>query len=474
MSDYLVELGANPTARHAMKKMGLPLSLPQKLSRSRDPWNERPLADLPILVHHSQRSQLAPHLGRFLGKRGADITVLGDEEKASPYEDLGEAFGRPVKLEATEGLSPYGLIFDATGIEEPSELKSVYEFLQPWIRPLRACGRILVISRPPESLKNPHAVAAARALDAFVRSVAREIGGKGATATRIVVDEGAEANLDAVVSFLLSNRSAYVSAQTVHVTSAVKPIEEAPYRKPLANKVALVTGAARGIGAAIATSLSREGAHVIVMDRPQEESGAGKLVRDIGGTLLLMDLTEDQASERLSGLLDEKFDGGIDIIVHNAGITRDKKLANTKPEMWDQVFDVNLLSLMRVNDALLPKVRENGRIVCTASVAGIAGNMGQTSYAATKAGLIGYVEALAPTLASRGITMNAVAPGFIETKMTAAMPMATREVARRLCDLVQGGLPEDVAEVVTFLASPGATGVTGKVLRVCGGNYVGA
>lgn len=474
MNDFLVELGAHPTARQAIKKIGLPLSLPQKLKRSQSPWDEHPLADLPVFVHHSKEAQLAPYLGRFLGKLGADITVFGDVQKAAPYQDCGEAYGRPTRTEPLADSKPYGLIFDATGIEEPSALKSVYEFLQPWLRPLHTCGRVVLLSRPPASLSSPAAVAAARALDGLVRSLAREIGGKGATASRVVVDKGAEANLEAVVGFLMSERSAYVSGQTLHVTGKVAPLEKVPYRKPLEEKVALVTGGARGIGAAIAKSLAREGAHVVLMDRLQEETAVGKLAHELGGTMLLLDLTDPEAPQRLCELFDKNFKGGLDIIIHNAGITRDKKLANMKPELWDQVLDVNLISLMRVNEALLPQLREEGRIVCVSSVAGISGNMGQTQYAATKAGLIGYVQALAPSLADRRITMNAVAPGFIETKMTAAMPVATREVGRRLSNLVQGGLPEDVAEAVMFLASPGATGMTGEVLRICGGSYLGA
>ena len=113
-------------------------------------------------------------------------------------------------------------------------------------------------------------------------------------------------------------------------------------------------------------------------------------------------------------------------------------------------------------------------MVCLASIAGIAGNTGQTNYAASKAGVIGYVQAVAPTLAARGVAVNAVAPGFIETDMTARIPAATREVARRLCNLSQGGLPVDVAETVTFLASPGAAGLSGQVVRICGGNFIGA
>lgn len=474
MNDFLVELGANPIARQAIKKIGLPIPLPQKLKRARGAWSERPIADLSVLVHHGASAQLAPHLGRFLGKAGGNVTVVGDASKAAPYRDHGEAHGRLPLTDTKPELKPHALIFDATGLETPGDLAVVYDFFHQWLRPLKKCGRAVVLSRPPESLSSPAATAAARALDGFVRSMAREMGRKGATAQRVLVDEGAEASLEGVLCFLLSERSAYISAQTLHVTGMVSPLENPPLRKPLNGKVALVTGAARGIGASIARSLARESAHVILMDRPQEEGAVGALAHELGGTVLLLDLTDDQAPAKIKGLLEEKFDSRLDIIVHNAGITRDKMLANMKPEMWNQVFDVNLISLMRVNEALLPHLRENGRIVCLSSVTGIAGNMGQTNYAASKAGLIGYVSALAPTLSEKGITVNAVAPGFIETKMTAAMPKGPREVARRLCNLVQGGLPGDVAETVTFLVSPGATGMTGEVLRICGGSYIGA
>ena len=141
---------------------------------------------------------------------------------------------------------------------------------------------------------------------------------------------------------------------------------------------------------------------------------------------------------------------------------------------WDLVLDVNLRAVLRLHQALAPLVRDNGRIIGLSSIGGIAGNMGQTNYAATKAGMIGWVEGLAPALAPRGITINAVAPGFIETRLTAAIPVATRTIARRLANLSQGGQPEDIAETIVFLASPGASGLTGATVRVCGGNLIGA
>jgi 3-oxoacyl-[acyl-carrier protein] reductase len=143
---------------------------------------------------------------------------------------------------------------------------------------------------------------------------------------------------------------------------------------------------------------------------------------------------------------------------------------------WNMVLSINLLSILRIDEVLLGEqvIRDHGRIVCLSSIGGIAGNMGQTNYGATKAGLIGYVQSQGPKQAERGITVNAVAPGFIETRMTAAMPFMIREAGRRMNSLSQGGLPEDVAELITFLSTPGAGGVTGNVVRVCGQSLIGA
>jgi 3-oxoacyl-[acyl-carrier protein] reductase len=162
-------------------------------------------------------------------------------------------------------------------------------------------------------------------------------------------------------------------------------------------------------------------------------------------------------------------------VVHNAGITRDKKLANMKPDGFASVISVNLTAPERITAELLEKklINGNGRIVGVASIAGIAGNVGQTNYAASKAGVIGFVDSLANELKD-GITINAVAPGFIETKMTAAVPLATREVGRRLNAMSQGGLPVDVAETIAWYANPASTAVSGNVVRVCGQMMLGA
>ena len=238
---------------------------------------------------------------------------------------------------------------------------------------------------------------------------------------------------------------------------------------------ALVTGAARGIGAAIAEVLARDGAEVICLDVPAMGADLAATANQIRGTAFQLDITAEHAPTALVDHVRERR-GGVDIVVHNAGITRDKTLGRMSEDQWDAVLAVNLIAQERLTAALLDgdALRRGGRIVCVSSIGGIAGNRGQANYAASKAGVIGLVEALAPELAERGGSINAVAPGFIETRMTAAMPVGTREAGRRMNSLSQGGQPVDVAETVAWLASPGSGGVNGTVVRVCGQSLIGA
>jgi 3-oxoacyl-[acyl-carrier protein] reductase len=198
----------------------------------------------------------------------------------------------------------------------------------------------------------------------------------------------------------------------------------------------------------------------------------GKIVsKQIG----LPSITEKDAPARIATyLLDEH--GGVDVVVHNAGVTRDKTLGRMDEDRWNTVLAINLTAQERIDDELLAReaIRENGRIVCVSSMSGIAGNAGQANYAASKAGVIGMVESTAALVGKRGLTINAVAPGFIETQMTAAMPIAAREAGRRMNSLAQGGLPVDVAETIAWFASPASGGVNGNVVRVCAQSLIGA
>ncbi|WP_309232833.1 3-oxoacyl-ACP reductase [Blastococcus sp. TML/C7B] len=286
--------------------------------------------------------------------------------------------------------------------------------------------------------------------------------------------EGAESAVAGPLTFFLSGRSAYVDGQGVTLSAADVPAAQ-DAAKPLAGKVVVVTGAARGIGASIADVMARDGAHVVAVDIPAAGDSLAAVANRIGGTALQLDITAADAPQRLVEHLRERH-GGVDVIVHNAGITRDKLLVNMDAARWNSVMAVNLQAQLDITQALLDGdvLNPGARVVCVSSQSGIAGNRGQTNYAASKAGVIGMVRAWAPAFAERGATINAVAPGFIVTEMTAKMPFGTREVGARLNSLQQGGLPVDVAETIAWLAQPTSAGVNGQTVRVCGQSLLGA
>jgi 3-oxoacyl-[acyl-carrier protein] reductase len=364
------------------------------------------------------------------------------------------------------------LVFDASGIADSTELVELQRFFYPGVGRLERNGRVIVLGTPPAEAGSTRAATAQRALEGFTRSLGKEIGGRGATAQLALVSSGGEEQLDSTLRFLLSPRSAYVSGQVVRIGPGVAPTPEVDWEKPLDGKTALVTGASCGIGAAIAETLALDGASVVGLDVPQAAEDLGRVTAAIDGDAIELDITAPEAPERIA----ERFSDGLDVVVHNAGVTKDRTIAKMPEERWAQLMEINLSSEERIDDALLDGglLAANGRIVCVSSMSGIAGNSGQTNYAASKAGVIGMVEALAPELAGRGVTINAVAPGFIETKMTAAMPIGPREAGRRMSSLSQGGLPVDVAETIAWLAGPASTGVNGNVVRVCGQNLLGA
>jgi 3-oxoacyl-[acyl-carrier protein] reductase len=221
--------------------------------------------------------------------------------------------------------------------------------------------------------------------------------------------------------------------------------------------------------------MARDGAHVVAVDIPAAGDKLAEVANEIGGTALQLDITAADAPQRLIEHLKERH-GGVDVVVHNAGITRDKLLANMDEARWNAVLNVNLAAPHRITEALVAKgvLKEGGRVIDVSSIAGIAGNRGQTNYGASKAGVIGMVNAEAPKLAENGVTINAVAPGFIETAMTAAIPLATREAVRLMSSLSQGGQTIDVAETIAYFASPASNAVTGNIVRVCGQSLIGA
>jgi 3-oxoacyl-[acyl-carrier protein] reductase len=360
-------------------------------------------------------------------------------------------------------------------LETPADLERPVLTTAPSLRDLAPNGRVVTVSRAPDNV-TPATAAARQGVDGLLRSLSKELRA-GATGNGILLAEGVAATAPAALGalrFFLSGRSAFVDGQFVRIGSAEGRLP-ADVDKPLAGKVAVVTGAARGIGAAIARTLHRDGATVVAVDIPAAGEHLAKVANEVRGTALQLDISRDDAGQRIIDHAVARL-GRLDIVVHNAGITRDKLLVNMDHGRWSSVISVNIAAQLRINDALLASeyFHSAPRIVSVASTSGIAGNRGQTNYATSKGGVIGMVRATAPLLAKYGGSINAVAPGFIETEMTARIPFATREIARRLNSLQQGGRPEDVAEAIAFLASDAAGGISGEVLRVCGQNLVGA
>jgi len=432
------------------KKLATTLGLPQPVALRRQVPG-RPLVDGPVLVGgHADTPALAALRDGLVAAGATLVDALPESGR------LG------------------AVVVDLTAAQGPADLESLRATLGPALKRLGRCARVVVIGGDPALAGSPAQQAARRALEGITRSVAKELRA-GATANLVLVADGYEVAALGTVEFLLSARSAYVDAQVVRVGPGEAFLVSDD--QPLAGKVAVVTGAARGIGAEIARTLARDGATVVCVDVPSAGAVLAAVANEIGGTALQADVTAPAAGRRILEHANGRH-GGLDIVVHNAGITRDKLLANTDADRWASVIDVNLGSILRMNEAFLAKdgLRPGGHLVLVSSIAGIAGNRGQSNYAASKAGVIGLVDAYAAdkALRRRGITANAVAPGFIETEMTARIPFATRELGRRLNSLSQGGLPVDVAETVAYFASDAQSTVSGNVVRVCGQSLLGA
>jgi 3-oxoacyl-[acyl-carrier protein] reductase len=476
MSDRYLEFVNSPLGKSLSGMLGLPS--PPRLRRAEGAYSAQPLEGRAILLGGTSRAQLSSVLVQDLTAAGALIQIAPEHPGLGPIKQAAAAASVALKSEPSpddRANAAFALVFDATGIDGAERLRELYEFMQPRIGRLPANGRVLLVSRAPADVGSPVGAAATQALRGFIRSLGKEVGKKGTTVNLLELGKGAEAALAGVLRFFLTEHSAFVSGQTLALSAPASGVAVASeFTGSLAGKIAVVTGAARGIGASIAATLAREGAQVVGIDRPQEEGALGETLARIDGIGLPLDITAPDAGQRIADELGKRF-GGADIVIHNAGITRDKMLKNMAPHLWDQVLDVNFGAILRANEVLLKSgLKDGARMVCISSIGGIAGNAGQTNYGATKAGVIGYIEAMAATFAKRGGAINAVAPGFIETQMTAAMPLGPREVGRRLSSLGQGGLPVDIAEAVTFFASPLAAAVNGHVLRVCGQSFVGA
>ena len=350
---------------------------------------------------------------------------------------------------AEQGSKIKAVVFDASALQHMSQLAQLRTFFQPILKSLEHSAHIVILGRIPGAQGDPLVSSTQQAIEGFSRSLAKEMR-NGGTVQLLQIEDGAEDQLEGALRFFLSPKSAFISGQVIRLSACPATVQD--WSRPLAGRKALVTGAARGIGAAIAETLARDGAEVVLLDVPQAKSDLDAIAARLGGQALVLDICAPDAAAQLL----EHLPGGLDILVHNAGITRDKSLANMPPDFWDSVLDVNLNAPQVLTQALIDggTLHDNASVVLMASISGLAGNRGQTNYATSKAGLIGFAKAMAPSLKTRGISINAVAPGFIETAMTAQMPFALREGGRRMSSLGQGGLPQDVAEAVAWLAQP--------------------
>ncbi|MGW6355804.1 3-oxoacyl-ACP reductase [Streptomyces sp. NPDC055092] len=437
MADRYLNFTGTAPGRFLTRRLGLPQ--PAQLHR----WTpERPALDGPLLHLTAGESGHTTELAELLARTGHDVRATAER--------------------------PAAIVLDATAVTGVATLAEVHAALHPVARSVASSGRIVVLGAP-LSRDDHHQAAAQQALEGFVRSLGKEIG-RGRTVTLVRVG-GPVAAAESTLRFLLSPKSAYVSGQVIEVAAGdtTAPADRA---RPLAGRTALVTGAARGIGEAVAEVLARDGARLILLDVPSAQADLEALAARLDATALPLDITSPDAAERITDAVP-----ALDTLVHNAGITRDRTLAKMPADRWATVLDVNLASVLTTTDALLKSgtLSRGGRIVATASIAGLAGNAGQTNYGASKAGIAGLTRSLAPkALTDHGVTVNAVAPGFIETKMTAAVPLFIREAGRRMNSLGQGGLPVDVAETTAWLAHPASGAVNGQVVRVCGQSLLGA
>ncbi|WP_406104834.1 3-oxoacyl-ACP reductase [Streptomyces sp. NBC_01003] len=437
MADRYLNFTGTAPGRFLTRRLGLPQ--PAQLHR----WTpERPSLEGPLLHLTAGESVHTAELAGLLARTGLEVRSAAER--------------------------PAAIVLDATAVTDIPTLAEVHAALHPVARSVASSGRIVVLGAP-LSRDDHHQAAAQQALEGFVRSLGKETG-RGRTVTLVRV-EGPVAAAGSTLRFLLSPKSAYVSGQVIEVAAGDTTAPADPAR-PLAGRTALITGAARGIGEAVAEVLARDGARLILLDVPSARADLDAVAARLDATALPLDITSPDAAERITDAVP-----ALDTLVHNAGITRDRTLAKMPADRWATVLDVNLASVLTTTDALLKSgtLSRGGRIVATASIAGLAGNAGQTNYAASKAGIAGLTRAFAPkALAEHGVTVNAVAPGFIETKMTAAVPLFIREAGRRMNSLGQGGLPVDVAETTAWFAHPASGAVNGQVVRVCGQSLLGA
>jgi 3-oxoacyl-[acyl-carrier protein] reductase len=469
MHDSYIDFANSTVGSRITAMLGLPAPLPLERYRA-----DQPVIKGTVLLGAGPQPQLLETLAASFQAMGAPTLAHRTVPQWTTVANQAGLMTGRWGVEDKPGEKVKALVFDATGMDDSAQSDALYQFFHDTARSVTPCGRVVVIGRPPEACTSPRQATMQRALEGLTRALGKELK-RAVTVNLVYVAPGAEAHVESTLRFFLSPRCAYVSGQVVRVAAPSSTADtKAQWAQPLAGKKVLITGASRGIGASIAEVMARDGAQVICLDIPQAQAGLDEVASKLGGKALALDIGSPEAPAALVAAA--LADGGWDVVIHNAGITRDKTIANMKAPLWQSVVNINLSTQERINEALVAggALKAGGRIVCVSSISGIAGNLGQTNYAFSKAGVIGMVQSTAPELARYGVTINAVAPGFIETQMTAAVPFAIREAGRRMNSMGQGGQPQDVAEAIAWFAAPQSAGLTGNVVRVCGQSLIGA
>jgi 3-oxoacyl-[acyl-carrier protein] reductase len=473
MSDLYLKLANAQLTQPLIQALNLPR--PVKLERSPNDSSVTPRGN--ILVASAAQGFAANSIYKTLDIEEVTTFTARSSMKAIKLSAAPATYQtkcQEIQLDNISSQKFKALVFDASGISNAKDLKQLYSVFKHSVKQIRNNGRFVIIAQTPSRESAAELSAVQGSLIGFVKSLAKESGKKGITCNLINIERGAQKHLASTLNFFLSPKSAYVTGQSLALQNKTVKGAKPNAKQPLKGKTAIVTGAAQGIGRETAITLARDGATVVCLDIPANESKTKALANEIQGHSLSIDLSEASAVEQLCNVVGAQL-GVIDIIVHNAGITRDKTLANMPEHFWDQVITINLGTVIDINTALIAKgfFAKNARIICVSSISGIAGNFGQSNYACSKAGIASYVEALSKEYDTNNLTINAIAPGFIETDMTQKIPLMTREVGRRMNALSQGGLPLDIAEGISLFCRPDAQALNGNVLRICGLSLLG-
>ncbi len=455
-----------------VSKIGTTNQVP--LMRSTSPWQDTLLPDKTAIIGGKLEGQ------GFWQAISDRLTSSGAQVKG--YGDIADHIGGDNKssIKAHQSTAAPVLVYDASHLNSSHELDDLYEFFNHHMKQLKAHTRAIVIAQDPDCAENAEKKAALWAVSGFVKSLSKEIGRKCASINLLTYNhesasfESIEQALAACSEYFLSDHSSYVTGQVIAIEDPGNVDMSIPFAGSLAGKIVLVTGAAGGIGRAIAQSFASEGSYVIAIDQVSKAAELKQLCRDIDGHSLALGLGNHENHQEIVNYISKQH-GHVDVVIHNAGITRDRTLKKMSKNEWRSCLDINLRAVEELTQMMLEAkvVAQGGRIIMMASISGIGGNIGQCNYSAAKAGLIGYAKGLSQQLRAEGIGVNAIAPGFIQTEMTANLPLITRQIAVRMASLGQAGLPQDIADAACFLASPFSAGIRGSVLRVCGGHTLG-